>query len=455
MTEINKLFCGKMQPSLQSDVFRLRRQVEIQKGAAGSVIATSILLIIAIATALYMAWSIGANDVANSMASAVGGKAISLKQAVIIAGILEMSGAVLLGEHVTKTVGKGIVELNTLGDYKIVIVGMLASLLAAAIGVTLATWKELPVSTSHFIVGAVIGFGIVAGGGIGGVNWLVMGAIALSWVISPIAGLIISYIVFKLIARFVLSSEDPVRSALRGSPVYVGLTFFIIAVSLNMKTSFGKKLGISDNISMILLVSSIVGIVTGITGYYLIKRAISRWGDGEDRYLRVERIFRNLQIMTSCYVAFAHGANDVANAIGPLGTLFLTVSSPNHIIPTGATIPWYLLALGGFGISLGVFTWGYKVIKTIGFKITELTNTRGYSIDFGVATTVLIFSKLGMPISTTHTVVGAVVGVGLARGLAAVDLRVLRNIVISWLLTIPLAVVLSIGLYMGLCQVLM
>jgi len=416
------------------------------------VIATTILLIIAVATALYMAWNIGANDVANSMASAVGGKAISLKQAVIIAGILEMSGAVLLGEHVTKTVGKGIVNLNQLGDYRIVIVGMIASLLAAAIGVTLSTWKELPVSTSHFIVGAVMGFGMVAGG-LSAVNWGVMGKIALSWVISPIAGLIIAFIVFKIIARFVLSSEDPVRSALRGSPVYVGMTFFIIAVSLNMKTSFGKKLGISSNIPMVLLVSGIVGVVTGITGYYLIKRAISRWGDGEDKYVRVERIFRNLQIMTSCYVAFAHGANDVANAIGPLGTVFLTVQ--NNAIPTGASIPWYLLALGGFGISLGVFTWGYRVIKTIGFKITELTNTRGYSIDFGVATTVLVFSKLGMPISTTHTVVGAVVGVGLARGLAAVDLRVLRNIIISWLVTIPLAVSLSIVLYMGLYPVLM
>ncbi len=415
-------------------------------------IATTILLIIAVATALYMAWNIGANDVANSMASAVGGKAISLKQAVIIAGILEMSGAVLLGEHVTKTVGKGIVNLNQLGDYRIVIVGMIASLLAAAIGVTLSTWKELPVSTSHFIVGAVMGFGMVAGG-LSAVNWGVMGKIALSWVISPIAGLIIAFIVFKIIARFVLSSEDPVRSALRGSPVYVGMTFFIIAVSLNMKTSFGKKLGISSNIPMVLLVSGIVGVVTGITGYYLIKRAISRWGDGEDKYVRVERIFRNLQIMTSCYVAFAHGANDVANAIGPLGTVFLTVQ--NNAIPTGASIPWYLLALGGFGISLGVFTWGYRVIKTIGFKITELTNTRGYSIDFGVATTVLVFSKLGMPISTTHTVVGAVVGVGLARGLAAVDLRVLRNIIISWLVTIPLAVSLSIVLYMGLYPVLM
>jgi PiT family inorganic phosphate transporter len=416
------------------------------------VIALTLLLILAVAIALYMAWNIGANDVANSMASAVGGKAITLKQAVIIAGILEMSGAVLLGEHVTKTVGKGIVDLNAIGNPDIVIVGMLASLLAAAIGVTLSTWKELPVSTSHFIVGAVMGFGIIAGGGIGGIRWRVMGAIALSWLISPIAGLIIAYLVFKIIAKFVLSSDDPVRSALRGSPFYVGLTFFIIAVSLNMKTSFGKKLGISDNLGMILLVSGIVGIITGAAGYYLIKRAIARWGDGEDRYVRVERIFRGLQIMTSCYVSFAHGANDVANAIGPLGTVFLTVQ--NGSIPANATIPWYLLALGGFGISLGVFTWGYKVIKTIGFKITELTNTRGYSIDFGVATTVLVFSKLGMPISTTHTVVGAVVGVGLARGLGAVDLRVLRNIIISWLITIPLAVALSIALYIGLYQVL-
>ncbi len=415
-------------------------------------IAASILLLIAIATALYMAWTIGANDVANSMATAVGGKAISLKQAVIIAGILEMAGAVLLGEHVTKTVGKGIVDLPALGDSNVIIIGMLSALLAAAIGVTLATWKELPVSTSHFIVGAVMGFGLIAGG-VTAIDWMKMGLIASSWVISPIAGMIIAYIIFKIIAKFVLASENPLRSAVRGSPIYVGATFFVIALSLNLKTSFGKKLGISNNIPMVILVALIVGAITGLVGYYLISRAVERWPDDGDRYKRVERIFRNLQIMTSCYVAFAHGANDVANAIGPLGTLFLTVQ--NNAIPTGASIPWYLLALGGLGISVGVFTWGYKVIKTIGFKITELTNTRGYSIDFAVATTVLGFSKIGMPISTTHTVVGAVVGVGLARGLAAVDLRVLRNIVISWLITIPLAVGLSISLYMGLSYLLL
>lgn len=415
-------------------------------------IVASILLLIAIAVAFYMAWSIGANDVANSMASAVGGKAISLRQAVIIAGILEMAGAVLLGEHVTKTVGKGIVDLPHLGDTNVIIIGMLSALLAAAIGVTLSTWKELPVSTSHFIVGAVMGFGLIAGG-VGVVHWMKMGMIASSWVISPIAGMIIAYLVFKIIARFVLASDNPVRSAVRGSPIYVGATFFVIALSINLKTSFGKKIGISDNILLVLLVAAIVGVITGLVGYILISRAVESWGEGEDKYKRVERIFRALQIMTSCYVAFAHGANDVANAIGPLGTAFLTIQ--NNGIPSEATIPWYLLALGGLGISAGVFTWGYRVIKTIGFKITELTNTRGYSIDFAVATTVLGFSKIGMPISTTHTVVGAVVGVGLARGLAAVDLRVLKNIVISWLVTIPLAVGLSISLYIGLSYLLL
>ena len=299
-----------------------------------------------------------------------------------------------------------------------------------------------------------MGFGLIAGGA-SAIDWSVMGKIAASWAISPIAGMILAYIVFKLIARFVLSRDDPVKSALRGSPVYVGLTFFIIALSLNMKTTFGERIGIADNLAMVFLVSAMVGMITGITGYFLIKRAMVRWGGYDDKYARVERIFRNLQIMTSCYVAFAHGANDVANAIGPLGTLFLTVSSPTGVIAEGATIPWYLLALGGLGISAGVFTWGYKVIKTIGFRITELTNTRGYSIDFAVATTVLAFSKMGMPISTTHTVVGAVVGVGLARGLAAVDLRVLRNIVISWLITVPLAVFLSIVLYMGIYPLLL
>ncbi len=415
-------------------------------------LATIILLIIATAAAFYMAWNIGANDVANSMATAVGGKAISLKQAVIIAGILEMTGAVLLGSHVTKTVGKGIVDLQAVGDPNKVIIGMLAALIAAAIGVTLSTWKSMPVSTSHFIVGAVMGFGLISGG-ISAVDWVVMGKIALSWVISPLAGLFLAYIVFKIISYFVLSSDDPVKSAVRGSPVYVGATFLVISLSLLLKTSLGDKLGLSGKTGLAILISVIVGLFFGIIGYYLVLRASRSWGKEKDRYVSVERIFRKLQIMTSCYVAFAHGSNDVANAIGPLATVFQTIQTGSVVGQT--TVPWQLLALGGFGISVGVFTWGYKVIKTIGFKITELTNTRGYSIDFSVATTVLVFSKLGMPISTTHTVVGAVVGVGLARGLGAVDLTVLKNIIISWAITIPLAVALSISLYMGMAYFLL
>ncbi len=411
-------------------------------------IAVSVLLIIALAAAFYMAWNIGANDVANSMATAVGGKAITLKQAVIIAGILEMAGAVLLGSHVTKTVGKGIVDLQAVGgdDPEVVVVGMLAALIAASIGVTLSTWKSMPVSTSHFIVGAVMGFGLISGG-IAAVNWGVMGKIALSWVISPLGGMLLAYLVFKAISKYVLSSDDPVKSAIRGSPIYVGATFLVIALSLLLKTNLGDYLGLSDRVPLAILLSFLIAAAAGLVGYYLVIRASERWGDDEDRYVRVERIFRKLQIMTSCYVAFAHGANDVANAIGPLATVFQTIQ--NNSVVGETTVPWQLLALGGFGISAGVFTWGYRVIKTIGFNITELTNTRGYSIDFAVATTVLTFSKLGMPISTTHTVVGAVVGVGLARGLGAVDLKVLKNIIISWMITIPLAVALSIALYMG------
>ncbi len=416
------------------------------------VLLASILLIIALAAAFYMAWNIGANDVANSMASAVGGKAISLKQAVIIAGVLEMAGAVLLGSRVTNTVGKGIVDLQSINDPNVVIVGMLAALIAASIGVTLSTWKSMPVSTSHFVVGAVMGFGLISEG-VAAVDWGVMGKIALSWVVSPIAGLFLAYFVFKLISKFVLSSDDPVKSAIRGSPIYVGATFLVIALSLLLKTRFGDMVGVSDNLMLATLISVIVAVITGLVGYYLVLRASKRWSGEEDKYARVERIFRGLQIMTSCYVAFAHGANDVANAIGPLATVFQTIYD-NSVVGQSA-VPWQLLALGGFGISAGVFTWGYKVIKTVGFNITELTNTRGYSIDFGVATTVLVFSKMGMPISTTHTVIGAVVGVGLAKGLAAVDLRVLKNIVISWMITIPLAVVLSIVLYKGMSYLLL
>ena len=391
------------------------------------------------AIAFYMAWSIGSNDVANSMATAVGAKAITFKQAAIIAGILNFVGAFFVGPHVTETVRKGIVEVGGI-DGHILLLGFIASLLAAAFWVTLSTWKEMPISTTHSIIGSLMGFGIIAGG-MSAVNWGKVGEVTASWVLSPIAGCILAFLVFKLIVKSIFAKEKPVKSAKIVGPVIIGFTAFLISSSLLMKTPLGNSLDISLLEGVIL--ASFISIVVSVIGILALRKIDDT--KAED-YLTVEGIFRKLQIITSCYVAFSHGANDVANAIGPVaGILPLATTG---ILDSSASIPSWLLALGGIGIAVGCLTWGKKVMKTVGNRITSLTNTRGFSVDFGAATTVLICSKLGLPISTSHTVVGAVIGVGLARGLEAVDLGVIKKIIVSWILTLPIAAGTSITIFL-------
>ena len=390
------------------------------------------------AIAFYMAWSIGANDVANSMATAVGAKAITFKQAVLIAGVLNLIGAVFVGSHVTDTVRKGIVDVTGIEPY-ILLLGFVSSLLAAAIWVTVSTWKEMPISTTHSIIGALIGFGLIAGG-TSSIIWEKVGAVAASWIISPISGCILAFIVFKIIVKLIFSKERPVTSAKIVGPVIIGFTAFLIVSSIFLKTSLSERLGISDIES--LLIASFVSIIIGIIGILLLRKIDDT--KVED-YTTVEGIFRKLQIITSSYVAFAHGANDVANAIGPVASIIPLAQG----LDIGGTVevPVALLVLGGFGISVGCMTWGRRVMRTVGDRITSLTNTRGFSVDFGAATTVLIASKLGLPISTSHTVVGAVIGVGLARGLEAVDTTVIKKIIVSWLLTLPVAACTSVVIF--------
>ena len=402
------------------------------------------IVIVALAAGFYMAWSIGANDVANSMASAVGAKAISMKQAVIIAGILTICGAVFLGAHVTGTISKGIVDPNDIGDPTLVMLGALSAVLAASIWVTLATWKSMPISTTHSIVGAMIGFGLIAGG-VGVVSWGKVGQVAASWVLSPVFGCILAFFTFKLITKLILGREEPLVSAKKTGPFFIAAAFFIIFMSLLLKTRLGEMVVPGNELIWAFTISAVIAAGSGIIGYSIIKKVEKKSKEG---YEEVEEIFRKLQIMTSCYVALAHGANDVANAIGPVATAFCI--SSEGAIPQEVSIPIYLLALGGIGIAIGIMTWGYRVIRTLGSKITKLTNTRGFSVDFGAATTVLVASKLGMPISTTHTVVGAIIGVGLARGLEAVDLRIIKKIVLSWLITVPIAAITAALIYIGL-----
>lgn len=380
----------------------------------------------------YMAWSIGANDVANSMATAVGAKAITFRQAVVIAGVLNFIGAVFVGRHVTKTIKGGIVKADFIVDPNTLMLGFIAALLAAALWVTLSTWKEMPISTTHSIIGAFVGFGITAGG-ISCVAWGKLGQVAASWVLSPVAGCIISFLVFRIIVRLIFAKDEPVKSAKIIGPFIIGVTAFLIVSSLLLKTNLGEMINVSE-LSDVVLISVVISISIVVICVFLLRNIEAK---SVDDYTTVEGIFRKLQIITSCYVAFSHGANDVANAIAPVAGV-LDIGGTGGVSLT-AQVPTWLLALGGIGIGVGCVTWGRRVMRTVGGRITKLTNTRGFSVDFGAATTVLVASKLGLPISTSHTVVGAVIGVGLARGLDAVDLGVIKKIIVSWLLTVPIA----------------
>ena len=385
----------------------------------------------------YMAWNIGANDVANSMASAVGAKAITIRQAVFIAGILNIVGAAFIGSHVTNTIRKGIVSADVMSDPHAALIGAMSALLAAALWVSFATWKSLPVSTTHSIVGAMIGFGIMAGG-FSVIQWGKLGAVVASWIISPVFSLIIGFVMFKVVIRLVLSKADSFRWAVRLSPVFIGLAVFVVVLSFLFKTPLGKKLALGgfSALALALVLSGVIGIV----GMKLLKRIPhdgSRNGE--------EGIFRRIQIGTSCYVALAQGANDVANAIGPLAVVYFLVKDGS----IGATVPvpLFLLLFGGIGIACGIGMAGHRVMSTIGEKITALTNSRGFCVDFSAATTVLLASKMGLPVSTTHAAVGGVLGVGLARGLEAVNLNIIFRIFAYWVLTVPAAAVTSMIIY--------
>jgi len=393
-----------------------------------------------------MAWSIGANDVANSMASAVGAKAITFKQAVLIAGVLNFIGAVFVGEHVVETVKGGIVDISMIPNSELLLFGFISALLAAALWVTLSTWYEMPISTTHSVIGALMGFGIICSG-ITCVQWGKIGSVAISWVLSPVFGCVIAFLVFKIIVKLIFAKENPVESAKIVGPIIIGVTAFLIVSSLLLETSLSEKLGVTTMNDAFVL-SGIISIIVIIAALFLLRNIEAK---SVEDYATVEGIFRKLQVSTSCYVAFAHGANDVANAIGPVAAIIPLAQKGEMSV--SAQVPYWLLAIGGIGIAFGCLTWGKRVMQTVGHRITSLTNTRGFSVDFGAATTVLVASKLGLPISTSHTVVGAVIGVGLARGLEAIDLGIIKKIVISWVVTLPIAAATSIGLYLVLTTI--
>jgi len=385
----------------------------------------------------YMAWNIGANDVANSMASAVGAKAITLRQAVFIAGILNVVGAAFIGSHVTDTIRKGIVSTEVLQDPHLALIGAFSALLAAALWVSFATWKSLPVSTTHSIVGAMIGYGIMAGG-FSVIKWGKLTAVIMSWIISPVFSLIIGFIMFKVITKLIISKRDSFSKALKLSPFFIGLTCFIVVLSFLFKTPLGQKLSIETPNA--LLIALLMAALIGIICRKILSRFIKKNGING-----TEEIFRRIQIGTSCYVALAQGANDVANAIGPLAVIYFLVKTGS--VGAKVPVPVFLLLFGGVGIACGISMAGHRVMETIGKKITTLTNTRGFSVDFAAATTVLLASKMGLPVSTTHAAVGGVMGVGLARGIEAVNFNIVFRIVLYWVLTVPAAAVTSMVIF--------
>ena len=395
------------------------------------------ILVVGYIFGFYMAWNIGANDVANSMASAVGAKAITIRQAVFIAGILNVLGAVFIGSHVTNTIRKGIISTEIMSDPHVALIGALSALLAASLWVSFATWKSLPVSTTHSIVGAMIGFGVMAGG-FAVINWSKLAAVVLSWIISPVFSLVLSFFMFKIIVKVILVAEGSYFKALKLSPLFIGLAAFIIVLSFLFKTPLGKNLAF-DGWSALLTAFS-VAVFLGVLGRWLLHRYVPLNADSD-----AEDIFRKIQIGTSCYVALAQGANDVANAIGPLAVIYFLVKTGS--VGAKVPVPAFLLLFGGIGIACGISMAGYRVMDTIGTKITSLTNTRGFSVDFAAASTVLIASKLGLPVSTTHAAVGGVLGVGLAGGIEAVNYGIVFQIMIYWILTVPAAALTSMVIF--------
>ena len=436
---------------------------------------TVLLISLALVVCAYMAWNIGANDVANAMGTSVGSRALTLKQAVVIAAIFEFAGAFFAGDAVTKTVRKGILtvpfnDAGVVADTVLsqdIALGFIAAMMAAATWLTIATRLGLPVSTTHSIIGGIIGVGLIleVKHETSLIDWEVVQKVVMSWVASPLMGGLLAFFSYIIIKKTILDNDDPVSRSRWLAPILAFPTFFVLGLALQFKALKGfisradsngwidksnwlpaKEDGVfnpyADNAWLpfnALMLAAAIGVLASIALYYVLRRV-----DIEEEvrgFKGVERIFVWLQIITAAYVAFAHGANDRSNAIGPMAAVWDVFSNPDMLLAEEAPIPLWLVLLGSAGIAIGVMTWGWRVMETIGRKITDITPTRGFAAEFGAATTILVFSMpfLAVPVSTTHTLVGAVVGVGLAGGAKGVDFRVFGKIAASWVASVPVA----------------
>ncbi len=393
---------------------------------------------------LFMAWGIGANDVANAMATSIGSRAITVKQAVLIAGVFEFSGAVLAGGEVTSTIRKGIIDASSLGETpEVLVYGMLAALLAAGVWLLIASWRGWPVSTTHSIIGAIIGFAIV-GVGMDSVQWSKVASIVASWVASPLIAGIFAFLIFNSVQWLILSRPDPLDRARRYVPLYI----FLAAFMLSLVTMFKglKHVGLDIDTMECYAIAIVFGVVVALIGKVFVMRIQpNRKAEKRFHYFTVERVFAVLMVVTACSMAFAHGSNDVANAIGPVAAV-ISIAQEGTLTQKSPVSIWILL-LGGLGIVIGLATFGRHVIATVGSKITHLTPSRGFAAELAAATTIVLASGTGIPISTTHTLVGAVLGVGMARGISAIDLRVVGRIFLSWVITIPAGAILAITFF--------
>lgn len=460
----------------------------------------TILLLLILLSGAYMAWNIGANDVANAMGTSVGSGALTLRQAVLIAAVLEFSGAFFFGQHVSETIQSGIIQSDIFSDApRLLVYGMIGALIATGLWLQVASYFGWPVSTTHGIVGGVIGFGAIIGGA-EAIYWDSVGFIVASWIISPLFGGVLSYIIFTYLRRHVLYTVDPVGATKKLAPVVIFVVITTLSMimiysglkNLNLQYSFLEAVGLSlilggfcaliGNFFIQKLEPSVVqtthpyssevaneldkakrnmqqalaasrgearyrlsSVLEEVEGISLTLKETAPLRSISTEYKMVEKIFGYFQILSACMMAFAHGANDVANAIGPVSAAYAIIVT--GVVQSTIQVPTWALAMGGFGIVIGLATWGWRVIETIGKKITELTPTRGFAAEFGAAATILIASRLGLPISTTHTLVGSVIGVGMARGIEALDLSMTRDIVISWIVTVPICALLSVGCY--------
>lgn len=399
----------------------------------------TVFLIMACMFGFFMAWGIGANDVANAMGTSVGSRALTIKQAILIAMVFEFLGAYLAGGEVTSTIRKGIIDPVVLeDDPQLMVYGMMSALLAAGTWLLIASIKGWPVSTTHSIVGAIVGFASV-GISVDAVHWDKVGGIVASWVVSPVLAGTLSFALFMSVKILILDTEDPFNRAKKYIPIYMWMVGFMIAMVTLIKglkhVGLDYDLGLGSNFANALPIAAVIGLLVAGFGAMLL-RNIEDDHDEDNRFGSVERVFAVLMVFTACSMAFAHGSNDVANAVGPLAAIASTIQSGGEIAAKSA-MPWWILLVGAIGIVIGLATYGWKVITTVGKKITELTPSRGFAAELGAASTVVLASATGLPISTTHTLVGAVLGVGFARGIAALNLRVIGTIFMSWIITLP------------------